>query len=165
MITHESKKFPVLLGSKLVNVATIISMWPCKKILQINKRSPTFIRQTRVVLHDIPKKFIALNDCVCIVLNQIVQCAIYYKEFIEMHCILIGMLIVKKDSAFTQVCMALYLLPLAWRIEYDCTLLNPFETKGWFSLLSTRGALLCPPKVWQFYRKFHSLVSIFDTYM
>ena len=42
------KKFPVSLGSELINVATQISMWPCKKILQINKRSPTFIRQTRV---------------------------------------------------------------------------------------------------------------------
>ena len=48
MITHESKKFPVSLGSELINVATQISMWPCKKILQINKRSPTLIRQTRV---------------------------------------------------------------------------------------------------------------------
>ena len=48
LITHESKKFPVSLGSELINVATQISMWPCKKILQINKRSPTFIRQTRV---------------------------------------------------------------------------------------------------------------------
>ena len=50
LITHESKKFPVSLGSELINVATQISMWPCKKILQINKRSPTFIRQTRVLL-------------------------------------------------------------------------------------------------------------------
>ena len=49
LITHESKKFPVSLGSELINVATQISMWPCKKILQINKRSPTFIRQTRVL--------------------------------------------------------------------------------------------------------------------